>query len=54
MTGMPEHQGGVLAPGSFEGVEDISIFRDIDAEFLPVAADGFSLFDARRSPDLKD
>ena len=54
MTGMPEHQGGVLPPGSFEGVEDISIFRDPDMEFLPVAADGVTLFSARCSPDLKD
>ena len=54
MTGMQEHQGGVLPPGSFEGVEDTGVFRDTDTELLPVAADGFSILAATCSPDLKD
>ena len=53
MTGMPEHQGGVPPPGRFEGIEYIGIFRDIDLEFLPVAAAGFSVFGAGCAPDLK-
>ena len=54
MAGMTEHQRRVLSPGSFEGVEDIGVFRDMDMEFLPVRAGRFVLFGPGCPPDLKD
>ena len=53
MTGMPEHQGGVLPPGSFEGVEHIRLGRKGNLEFLPVACYRLTRSCARGAPDLK-
>jgi hypothetical protein len=53
MTGMPEHQRGVLPPGSFKGIEDIRLFGNTYPEFLPVAPDRLAWPGTGSSPDLE-